>query len=396
MADEVLVCNCGSSSVKIDLFSFENNNDYRLLAQLSADRIGTAETRIKLKAGDAGTQTEEPGEKDHRGAVEIMARFLEQAGLFKPENRTAVGHRVVHGGPYVNKPVIIDKENHAIIEKCSVFAPLHNPANLAGIDALKSLYDIPHVGVFDTAFHADMPGFASNYALPAEVVAEHEIRRYGFHGTSHEYVGRKAAGILQRDFNELKLITLHLGNGASACLIKNGRSVDTSMGMTPLEGLVMGTRSGDIDPAIFHLIADKENMTTAEVENMLNRASGLKGIAGINDMRDILKAAASGDNAARLAVDVFCYRARKYTGAYMAAANGVDAVVFTGGIGENSGAIRAGIISEMDYAGLELDEVKNDTVQSGAISKEGSKVTALVVPTDEEYFIAEQARALVK
>ncbi|MCR9141444.1 MAG: acetate kinase [bacterium] len=429
---EILVCNCGSSSLKIDVFRLDpasrtpsnSNAGLTVIADATAERLGSDEAGFRIRfyndgensGGDDRTPAEErvavAGLK-HQSALQKISEIFAQRGVFPPEHRLGVGHRVVHGGPFIKAPVLLDDENIAIIERCAEFAPLHNPANLTGIRECAHLFGVPQVGVFDTAFHATIPPEAHTYALPRAIAEKHGLRRYGFHGTSHEYCAQVIAERLQAGAkgetdesgdsrNKLKLITMHLGNGASVCAIRGGRSIDTSMGFTPLEGLVMGTRSGDLDPAMIEVLIEKEGLSIDEVGRMLNKASGLKGICGHSDMRDIL-AARAGDDAgqaatAGLALDVFCYRAKKYLGAYMAALGGaVDAIAFTAGIGENAAIVREKILSGLDAgAGIALDPAKNESPPpDGEIQAANSKTRVFVIPADEELAIARKTLGLV-
>ena len=311
----------------------------------------------------------------------------------------AVGHRVVHGGEKFATSTVLTDEVIAVIEECNDLAPLHNPANLIGIRACQELMpNVPMVAVFDTAFHQTMPDVAYTYALPYEYYENYAVRRYGFHGTSHSYVSQRAAEILGKDAKDLKTIVCHLGNGASICAVKNGKSVDTSMGLTPLEGLIMGTRSGDVDPSILDFIAQKENLTLSEVMNVLNKKSGVEGISGVSsDFRDLAAAAEEGNDRARLALDAFVYRVVKYIGAYAAAMNGVDVICFTAGCGENDVNTRAKIVKAIEYLGITLDEEANKAArgEEGVISTADSKVTVLAVPTNEELAICRETVALV-
>lgn len=372
--EAVLVVNAGSSSLKMQLLPQRQH--------VHIERIG--------ESGPGGG----PGVADHGEAFRIaLARLREQA----PSVRLlACGHRVVHGGEHFREPVLIDDSVQEVIRQLNRLAPLHNPAGLAGIEAARSeLSDIPHVAVFDTAFHASLPEQAYLTGLPYEYYTDHGIRNYGFHGTNHDHVSRQAAGLLGRHRDELSLITLHLGNGASAAAVKHGRSFDTSMGFTPLAGLLMGTRTGDLDPGIIlHLLADGKSLL--ELDELLNRQSGLKGLSGrSNDMRDLRRAAAAGDRRARLAITVYAYRVKKEIGALAAAMDGLDAVVFTGGIGENDAAIREEILQGMDWLGIELDNERNRAGNS-LVSTATSRVAVLVVKADEEGLIAEQTLAVLR
>ena len=395
----VLVLNCGSSSVKFqliatDLERIEQDADKRL-AHGIIERIGGAAIITLTAEGNAPKRFAEPV-RDTRAAVEMILRWAISpdsgvADVNSVADVHAVGHRVVHGGERFTSSVLINDEVLRGIEDCIELAPLHNPANIQGIVAARTALGtaLPQVAVFDTAFHQTLPEHAFLYALPYQLYRRHRIRRYGFHGTSHRYVAyryRKLKGIPREQTN---ILTLHLGNGCSIAAIKDGNSLDTSMGFTPLEGLVMGTRSGDLDPSIVDLIGAKEGLSAHEVETLLNKQSGLLGISGLtDDMRELLaEAHEHDDRRARLAIEIFCYRARKYIGSYLAAMNGADAIVFTGGIGENSAEIRAKICGELGWLGVELDaelNSKNDV----KISAGSSRVAVYVIPTNEELLIA--------
>lgn len=312
---------------------------------------------------------------------------------------SAVGHRIVHGGEKFKESVIIDEEVVGVIRECSELAPLHNPANIIGIEACKSIMpNVPMVAVFDTAFHQTMPRHAYIYALPYEIYEKYKLRRYGFHGTSHRYVSERAAQMLGKPIESLKIITCHLGNGASICAVKNGKSVETSMGFTPLQGLCMGTRSGTIDPAVITFLMEKEKMTVKDVSDFLNRKSGVLGISGVSsDFRDIEEAAKNGDDRAKLSLDIFCYRVKRFIGDYAAIMNGVDAVVFTAGIGENNDYVRKEILSDMDFLGIKIDLEKNLVRgKEMDISSPDATVKTLVIPTNEELEIARETIRLVK
>ena len=365
------VVNSGSSSIKWELLEVESGESVR---RGIVERIGEA-------GGDAA---------DHRQAMTSII------GMLGAEHPVVIGHRVVHGGDLFSAATVVTPEVEAAIEKLSALAPLHNPSNLAGIRAARAAFPgIPNVAVFDTAFHQSLAPAAYTYAIDAQVAAEHSVRRYGFHGTSYQYVSRRAAEVLERPIDELRQIVFHLGNGASACAIAGGRSVDTSMGMTPLEGLVMGTRSGDLDPgALFHL-AREAGLTTPELDTLLNRRSGILGLSGHGDMRDLVDAVAAGDVASRLAFDVYVHRLRHYLGAYIAQLGGVDAIVFTAGVGENSPEVRAGALAGLEGLGIRLDAARNAprSSQPRRISTDDSSVAVLVVPTNEELEIARQSLA---
>ena len=399
----VLVLNCGSSSVKFqliatDLERIEQDADKRLAHGL-IERVGGAGIVTFNSEGKPPKRFAEPV-RDMRAAVEMILRWAigEESGLSELSSIAdihAVGHRVVHGGEQFTNSVLITDEVLRSIEDCIELAPLHNPANIQGIVAARTALGsaLPQVAVFDTAFHQTLPEHAFLYALPYQLYRRHRIRRYGFHGTSHRYVAyryRKLKGIARDATN---IITLHLGNGCSIAAIKAGNSIDTSMGFTPLEGLVMGTRSGDIDASIVDLIATKEGLSSREVETLLNKQSGLLGISGLtDDMRELMaEAHEHDDRRARLAIEIFCYRARKYIGSYLAAMNGAEAIVFTGGIGENAAEIRANICGELSWLGVELDPQRNATHgadKSGQISADSSRISVFVIPTNEELLIA--------
>lgn len=406
----VLVLNCGSSSVKFQLIStdlerIEQDADKRL-AHGIVERIGGAAIITLTAEGNAPKRFAEPI-RDTRAAVELILRWAvsQESGVADVNSVAdihAVGHRVVHGGERFTSSVLITDEVLRGIEDCIELAPLHNPANIQGILAARTALGgaLPQVAVFDTAFHQTLPEHAFLYALPYQLYRRHRIRRYGFHGTSHRYVAyryRKLKGIAR---DATSIITLHLGNGCSIAAINGGNSIDTSMGFTPLEGLVMGTRSGDLDPSIVDLIATKEGLSCHEVETLLNKQAGLLGISGLtDDMRELLaEAHEHDDRRARLAIEIFCYRARKYIGSYLAAMNGAEAIVFTGGIGENSAEIRAKICGELNWLGVELDAELNSTngaVKSGQISAAASRVSVFVIPTNEELLIARDAVRVV-
>jgi len=399
----VLVLNCGSSTVKFqiiatDLDRIAQDADERLARGL-VERIG-GEAIITFEAAGVEARRSTAPVRDTRAAVETIIRWVTSEGsgigaVKSVADVHAVGHRVVHGGERFTHSVAITDDVLRGIEDCIELAPLHNPANIRGIQAAREVFGagLPQVAVFDTAFHQTLPDYAYLYALPYQWYRRHRIRRYGFHGTSHRYVAyryRKLRGIEREGTN---VITLHLGNGCSAAAIRAGDSVDTSMGLTPLEGLVMGTRSGDIDPAIGDFIAAKEGLTAQEVDSVLNKQSGLMGISGLtNDMRELLdESRESGDRRARLAIEIFCYRVSKYVGAYLAAMGGADAVVFTGGIGENSPEIRARVCERLAWMGVGLDAALNESHtdrREGVISREGSRLLVYVIPTDEELLIA--------
>lgn len=394
----ILVINCGSSSLKFQLIDSESE---QVLAKGLCERIGIDGRLVYQPAGREKevTQAAMPA---HTEAVRLVLEALvhpESGAVKSLEEIGAVGHRVVHGGEAFTKSVLIDEEVLRAVEEVSDLAPLHNPANLIGIRACRELMPgVPMAAVFDTAFHQTMPEEAYMYAVPYQYYEQYKVRKYGFHGTSHRYVSERAAKILDRPYDSLKTIVCHLGNGASVCAVKNGESIDTSMGLSPLEGLVMGTRSGDIDPSVMEYLAGKEQFDIKQMMNVLNKESGVYGLSGVSsDFRDIEDAAEAGNERAALALDVFCYRAAKYIGSYAAAMNGVDAVCFTAGLGENSPLVREKICSYLGYLGLELDEEKNKKRgEELVISKTGSKVQALLVPTNEELAIARETAELVR
>lgn len=395
---KVLVINAGSSSLKYQLINTTNND---VIAKGLCERIGIEGSKLTHKpAGKEETVIEQPM-ANHADAIKLVIAALldEKHGVIKSMDEIgAVGHRVVHGGEYFNKSVIIDDSVKKAIEACSELAPLHNPANLTGIKACeKVMPGVPQVAVFDTAFHQTMEPKAYLYAIPYELYQKDKIRKYGFHGTSHKYVANRAAQMLGRPIEELKLVTFHLGNGSSVTAVDGGKSVDTSMGFTPLSGVIMGTRSGVIDPAIIPYIMDKEHLSIKEVDKLLNKESGVLGISGISsDFRDLSKEADEGNERAKLALDMFVYSVKRYLGFYACAMGGVDAVVFTAGIGENNGAIRAAIMEGMEFLGAEIDLEKNKGRGEIDISAEGAKVKTLVIPTNEELMIALDTKALVE
>ena len=401
----VLVLNAGSSSIKYRLFDMHGPRGRpRTLAKGLLDRVGHADARLdyqrRLMDGTWIDGVISEPVNDHAAGLALVARALgECPALADGQALYAVGHRVVHGGERFLKPTRITAEVVAGIRDTIPLAPLHNPANLMGIEvSLEHLACIPQVAVFDTAFHHTLPPHAYRYALPERLYREHGVRRYGFHGTSHAYVARQAAVMLERPLSDLKLITLHLGNGASVTAIDGGHSIDTSMGMTPLEGLVMGTRSGDLDPAIVFYLARETGMDLDAVDALLNQESGLLGIAGSGDMREVLSRRAAGHPGAALAFELFCYRIRKYIGAYIAALGRVDAIVFTGGIGEHAPEVRERVCSGLEVLGLHLDEGRNVGKEQGgyAIQQTGAAVALLVIPTNEELEIALQTVAVVE
>jgi acetate kinase len=390
----VLVVNTGSSSIKYQLFEMDGP---KVLASGLMERIGEAGSRLTHRAAEDEPLVAEERVADHSEGFERVFSAFETTG--GPIGELAgIGHRVVHGGDRLTAPTLIDEAAIQAIADQAPLAPLHNPPNLLGIRITRTSFpDVPQVAVFDTAFHQTMPPRAWRYALPAEVAAELRIRRYGFHGTSHAYVSRKAAEHLDRPAAELNLITLHLGNGASVAAVAGGRCIDTSMGLTPLEGLVMGTRSGDLDPAVVFYLHREAGLSVDDIDDLLNKRSGMLGLAGANDMREVERRAADGDEAAAEALDVYCYRIRKYVGAYAAALGRLDGLVFTAGIGENSDGVRAGVCQGLEGLGVTLNPNRN-RARSGrprTISADDSPVAVLVVPTNEELEIAEQTLTVV-
>lgn len=393
----VLVINCGSSSLKYQLI---NMNDESVLAKGLAERIGIEGSVVKHQAeGKEKVVIEEPM-KSHKEAINIVLKSLVDPvyGAVKSlEEIDAVGHRVVHGGEKFAGSVKITDEVVNAMKECTDLAPLHNPPNIIGIGACKELLpNVPMVGTFDTAYHQTMPEVSYIYPLPYELYKELGIRRYGFHGTSHRYVAERAAALTGKDIKDLKIITCHLGNGASVTAIKGGKSIDTSMGLTPLEGLVMGTRCGDIDPAITTFLMNKKNMSAADLDNLMNKKSGVLGISGVSsDFRDIEEEAEKGNKRAQLALDKFDYTVKKYIGSYAAAMGGVDVVVFTAGLGENSKDNRKNICSGLEFLGVTIDDEKNNTRGKEAlISKDNGSVKVFVIPTNEELMIARDTQLL--
>jgi len=392
---KILVLNSGSSSLKFQLFDLP---DLSVIASGLIEQIGSEHSSVRLtlfdSAGAGQVIKKNMVVAEHGQAIAIMSELLRESGaMINVRELAGIGHRVVHGGESFHEPSLIDEEVIEAIEELVPLAPLHNPANLTGIRvAMEHASIVPQVAVFDTAFHQSIPEHGYLYALPYALYEQHRVRRYGFHGTSHGYVARLAAEYLKMPLTELNIISLHLGNGASAAAIQGGQCIDTSMGLTPLEGLVMGTRSGDLDPAILFYLAREIGMTIDELDDMLNTQSGLKGICGENDMRTITDLAEQGNPQARLALAMFCYRLKKYIGAYIAALGGVDCLVFTGGIGENSAIVRKMSCQGLERLGIGLDPGKNELRQEGILAVQGadSPVKILVVPTDEELEIATQ------
>ena len=395
---KILVLNCGSSSIKYKLFEMARKE---VMAQGGVEKIGLPDSFLLVKLPNGEKVKIEKPMPEHTVGIQLILSVLvdEKIGCIKDlKEINAVGHRVVHGGEKFNKSVLITPEVKAEIEQCVDLAPLHNPANLKGIEAIEAtLPGVPQVAVFDTAFHQTMPDYAYMYALPYELYEKYAIRRYGFHGTSHRYVSARVCEYLGVDPKKQKIVTAHIGNGGSCAAVLNGESVDTSMGLTPVEGLVMGTRAGDLDLGAATFIMDKEHLNTAEFNNLVNKKSGLLGVSGVSsDARDIDAAIKAGNKRAELARKMFSYRVIKYVGAYAAAMNGIDILVFTAGIGENDPYIRAEIMKGLSFLGVELDEEANNCRGvERVISKKGSKVTVCLIPTDEELMIASDTQALV-
>ena len=399
---KILVLNVGSSSLKFQLIETDQSaidgNSDRRLASGQIERIG-GEAILTLAAGSATPSHSTTQIRNHRDAVERVITWMADPAsgveITAASDIEAVGHRVVHGGERFTQSVLIDTAVRSDLEQLIDIAPLHNPHNLAGIAAAREVLgeNVPQVAVFDTAFHQTIPETAHLYAIPYQLYRRYRVRRYGFHGTSHRYIAYRYRQLAGKTRDETRIITLHLGNGASACAIVAGHSIDTSMGFTPLEGLVMGTRSGDIDPAILDYVGAKEGLTSRDMDMMLNKQSGLLGLSGLTaDMRELLaEDSENGDRRARLAIDVFCYRVRKYIGAYLAAMNGADAIIFSGGIGENSPAVRERVCAGMDWLGIQADRGLNAALTGGAEGRfdhDGARIQLWVIPTDEELLIA--------
>ncbi len=394
----VLVINCGSSSLKYQLINSESEE---VLAKGLCERIGI-DGRLTYQKAGLDKEITEAAMPTHKEAIQMVLDALvnDKTGAIKSLSEIeAVGHRIVHGGEKFASSVVITEEVIKAVEECNDLAPLHNPANIIGIRACQALMpNVPMVGVFDTAFHQTMPAKAYLYGLPYEYYEKYKVRRYGFHGTSHDFVSKATADYLGMDLNNSKIIVAHLGNGASVSAVLNGKCVDTSMGLTPLEGLVMGTRSGDIDPSIMEFIAKKENLDIEGVMNVLNKKSGVSGMSGVSsDFRDLTAARAEGNEKAANAIDVFCYRVAKYIGSYVAAMNGVDAIAFTAGIGENVTHVRENIMSYLGYLGIEINKEANEAArgEEGVISTADSKVKVIVMPTNEELAICRETVRLV-
>lgn len=398
---KILVLNAGSSSIKFQLFNMDHSS---VMANGLVEQIGESESNARIKYNDINGAEQKKEVKgcvsNHEAALKLMSNLLIESGVIKDLNELdGIGHRVVQGGASFSKPVLVDEWVVSEIDRLIPLAPLHNPGHLAGIKvSLEQSPKVPQVVVFDTAFHSSLPKHAYLYAIPYKLYEDLKIRRYGFHGTSHHYIVKEAAKYLKKDVNTLNAITLHLGNGASMSAVRNGKSVDTSMGLTPLEGLIMGTRSGDIDPAVLFYLARKEGLSIDDLDRMLNKESGLKGICGSNDMREIGKMAEEGNEQAQLALDMFNYRIKKYIGAYSAVLGRVDCIIFTGGIGENDTSVRLHTCSDLENLGIKIDEAINNQRCQGIvkISTEDSPVKVLVIPTNEELEIALQTKEVIE
>lgn len=396
---KILVINTGSSSLKYQLIDTMNET---VLAKGNCDRIGIENSFIKHTKMGADAVVIEKDMANHKVAIQQVLNVLtdKEIGVISEMSEiAAVGHRVVHGGEKFHESVIIDDEVMTALRACIELAPLHNPPNIIGIEACKEVMpNTPMVAVFDTAFHQTMPKHAYLYALPYEIYEKYGVRKYGFHGTSHKYVANRAAEILGKPIEELKMITCHLGNGASVCAVKNGKSIETSMGFTPLAGLAMGTRCGTIDPAVISYLMSKEKMSVKDINDYLNKKSGVLGISGVSsDFRDIEAAANEGNERAALAIEIFCYRVKKYIGEYAAVMDGIDVIVFTAGIGENNPLVRKKILTGLDYMGIDIDWDKNEVKgKETNISAPTSKITTLVIPTNEELAIARETFKLLK
>jgi acetate kinase len=398
---KILVINSGSSSIKYQLFDMPAET---VLASGVLEQIGETQSRLTHQTRNAQDEMDEivktDAVADHQAGFQLIGAVLSESGAVQDTNAlSGIGHRVVHGGEEFREPTLINDKVIETIHRLSPLAPLHNPANLMGIEVtMQNAPDVPQVAVFDTAFHQSIPVHAFRYAIPQDLYEAHHVRRYGFHGTSHHYVAKQAARLMDRPLNSLNLISLHLGNGASAAAVKGGRSIDTSMGMTPLEGLIMGTRCGDIDPAIIFYLKRKTGLARDDVESILNKDSGLKGICGVNDMRQIEELAQDGNPQARLAIEMVCYRIKKYIGAYYAVLGRLDALIFTAGIGEKSPLIRAGACRGLSHLGIDVDPETNKrrSKQAFEIQTRGSTVKVLVIPTNEELEIAEQTLACIQ
>ena len=397
---KILVLNCGSSSVKYKLIEL-SGNEQNILAEGGVEKVGLPDSFLKFKYNGEKV-TINASMPNHNVAIRIILDNLtsEKYGCIKNfDEIEAVGHRLVHGGEKFNSSVLINDEVIAKVKECYDLAPLHNPVNIAGVDAISEILpDVPQVGVFDTAFHQTMPSYAYMYGLPYEMYEKYGVRRYGFHGTSHRYVSRRACEFLGLEYEKQRIITCHIGNGGSFTAIKDGKSVDTSMGMTPVEGLIMGTRCGDVDPGALLYIQQKEHLDHEGMQALINKKSGVAGLTGVSsDMRDIEKAVEEGYERAIMALNMYEYRITKYIGAYTAALGGVDVIVFTGGVGENQTGTRERICKQLAFLGIEFDVEKNKTRgEEIELSTPNSKVRVVVIPTDEEYMIARDTEAIVK
>lgn len=397
---KILVLNCGSSSVKYKLIEL-SGNEQNILAEGGVEKVGLPDSFLKFKYNGEKV-TINASMPNHNVAIRIILDNLtsEKYGCIKNfDEIEAVGHRLVHGGEKFNSSVLINDEVIAKVKECYDLAPLHNPVNIAGVDAISEILpDVPQVGVFDTAFHQTMPSYAYMYGLPYEMYEKYGVRRYGFHGTSHRYVSRRACEFLGLEYEKQRIITCHIGNGGSITAIKDGKSVDTSMGMTPVEGLIMGTRCGDVDPGALLHIQQKEHLDHEGMQALINKKSGVAGLTGVSsDMRDIEKAVEEGNERAIMALNMYEYRITKYIGAYTAALGGVDVIVFTGGVGENQTGTRERICKQLAFLGIEFDVEKNKTRgEEIELSTPNSKVRVVVIPTDEEYMIARDTEAIVK
>ncbi len=396
---KILVLNSGSSSIKFQLFNMKEEN---VLAKGRVTRIGNENSTLKYESEKQDKFKKTIDISNHSDGLQVIKEYLlsDKKGVIKNiDDIDAIGHRVVHGGEAFSRPTLIDAKVENKIDELSDLAPLHNPHNLTGIKECKKIFPgKPQTAVFDTGFHQTIPEKAYLYAIPYKYYEKYGIRRYGFHGTSHKFVAKRAAELMNTPLDELKLISCHLGNGASMAAVKEGESVDTSMGLTPLEGLVMGTRSGDIDPSIIPFLVEEENLEAKEVENKLNTESGLLGVSGVsNDFREINEAAQNGNKRAKNALDLFYYRIQQYIGAYMTAMGGLDAVIFTAGIGENEADARKGVLKDLDFLGLELDEKANSIEgEELEITTDSSSIKAFAIPTNEELVIARATQKLVK
>lgn len=399
---KILVLNCGSSSIKYQLFNMDSNN-WSVIAKGGVEKVGLKGSFLKHEKENGEKVLLEGEIMDHATGIDYILGVMtsKRHGCIKSlEEIDAVGHRVVHGGETFNSSVFITDEVITMMKDCIELAPLHNPPNLKGIFAISSLLPhVPQVGVFDTAFHQTMPKHAYMYAIPNSLYKKYGVRRYGFHGTSHRYVSKRAAEILNEDYANLRIISCHLGNGASIAAIMGGKSIDTSMGFTPLEGLMMGTRSGDLDVGAVTYIMEKEMIGTKSASVLFNKHSGMLGVTGISsDMREIESAIEKGDELAKIGMEMYTYRVKKYIGSYAAAMGGVDVVIFTGGVGENGDDTRASICQGLEFIGVEVDPAKNKKLRSkeAVISKDGAKVKVMVVPTNEELVIAQDTMQIVE